>query len=129
MKKFWRTRGEAYARIQNYPAALADLNAWVSRNINNYDPAAHNVTTAKASAFYGTPADVALIETALDFKRITYMQEGIRCLDNIRLVMPILRYAGSDYSTVIDSIATGDTVRGCQFPLHATTTCIRLNPE
>src|SRR5258708_19383933 len=116
MKKFWRTRGEAYARIQNYPAALADLNAWVSRNINNYDPAAHNVTTAKASAFYGTPADVALIETALDFKRITYMQEGIRWLDNIRLGMPILRYPASEFSTVVDSIPPVHNRRQLHFP-------------
>ncbi|HEX9508841.1 MAG TPA: RagB/SusD family nutrient uptake outer membrane protein [Puia sp.] len=129
MEEVLMNRAEAYARIQNYPAALADLNAWVSRNINNYDPAAHNVTTAKASAFYGTPADVALIETALDFKRITYMQEGIRWLDNIRLGMPILRYAGSDFSTVVDSIPAGDKRRVLQLPPEATAAGLEPNPK
>lgn len=129
MEEVLMNRAEAYAWMQNYPAALADLNAWVSRNIKNYNPATHNVTTASASAFYGATADIALIETALDFKRITYMQEGIRWLDNIRLGMPILRYNGSDFSTVIDSIGPGDKRRVLQLPPEAVAAGLELNPR
>jgi hypothetical protein len=108
---------------------LADLNAWVSKNIKNYNPASHNVTTAKASSFYGAPADISLIETALDFKRFSYMQEGIRWLDIIRLGFPILRYNGSDFSTVIDSIGPGDKRRVLQLPPEAVAAGLELNPR
>ncbi len=129
MEEVLMNRAEAYARTQNFTAALADLNTWVSRNIDSYNPAANNVTPAKATAFYGLPATDALVEAALDFKRVTYMQEGIRWLDNIRLGMPILRYNGNDFSTVIDSIPAGDPRRVLQLPPEAQAAGLEPNPK
>ncbi|HEY6899169.1 MAG TPA: RagB/SusD family nutrient uptake outer membrane protein, partial [Puia sp.] len=98
-------RAEAYAWQNNTTASLADLNVWVSKNIKNYNPANHNVTTDKATGFYGvTDPRFALILTALDFKRITYLQEGLRWFDDIRLGIDIYRYAGSDFTTPIATI-------------------------
>jgi hypothetical protein len=122
-------RAEAYARTSNTAAALADLNAWVSKNIKNYNPATHNVTVAKASNFYGLSSTNALIQTALDFKRFTYFQEGIRWLDNIRLGMTIYRFNGSDFSTPIATIPPGDNRRVLQLPPEAIAAGLEPNPK
>jgi len=129
MEEVLMNRAEAYARLQNNTAALADLNTWVSKNIDGYNPATHNVTAARASSFYGVAANIALIETALDFKRITYMQEGIRWLDNIRLGMPIVHYAGDDFSTVVETIPAGDPRRILQLPPEAIAAGLEPNPK
>ncbi|MEP7278269.1 MAG: RagB/SusD family nutrient uptake outer membrane protein [Bacteroidota bacterium] len=129
MEEVLMNRAEAYVRTANSPAALIDLNAWVSRNIKAYNPASHNITTAKAMNFYGLPADSALIETALDFKRVTYMQEGLRWFDLIRLKRPIIRYAGSDFGTIVATINPDDKRRVLQLPVEATQYGVPLNPR
>ena len=122
-------RAEAYVRTGNNAAAINDLNAWVSKNIKNYNPATHNVTEAKAVNYYQLPADQALIETALDFKRITYMQEGLRWFDIIRLKRPVIRYAGSDFGTVVATIDANDKRRVLQVPAEAAQYGVPLNPR
>ncbi|HEY8971432.1 MAG TPA: RagB/SusD family nutrient uptake outer membrane protein, partial [Puia sp.] len=129
MEEVLMNRAEAYARTSNNTAALADLNAWVSKNIKNYNPGTHNVTTTKASNFYGLPATNALIQTALDFKRFTYFQEGIRWLDNIRLGMTIYRFNGADFSTPIAAIPPGDNRRVLQLPPEAIADGLEPNPK
>jgi len=122
-------RAEAYVRTGNQAAAINDLNAWVSRNIKAYNPATHNVNAGKASAFYGLSADLALIESALDFKRFTYMQEGLRWFDIIRLKRPVIRYAGSDFGTIVATIAPTDKRRVLQVPVEAVQYGVPLNPR
>lgn len=123
-------RAEAYAWQNNTAAALADLNSWVSKNINNYNPAAHNVTESKATNFYQVSnSSIALVLTALDFKRLTYMQEGLRWFDNIRLGFDIYRFAGSDFSVPIDSIPYNDKRRVLQIPAEAITAGLEPNPR
>jgi len=129
MEEVLMNRAEAYAWTSNNAAALADLNAWVSKNIKNYNPGTHNVTVTRASNFYGLPANFALIQTALDFKRFTYFQEGIRWLDNIRLGMTIYRFNGSDFSTPIASIPPGDNRRVLQLPPEAIADGLEPNPK
>ncbi len=58
MEEVLLNRAEAYVRTANYAAALNDLNAWVSKNVKSYNPATHNITTSKASAFYGMSTDL-----------------------------------------------------------------------
>jgi len=123
-------RAEAYAWTNNSAAALADLNAWVSKNIENYNPASHNVTASKARNFYQTSnTAVALVLTALDFKRFTYMQEGLRWFDMIRLGIPVVRYNGSDFSTVVETIQYNDPRRVLQLPPEAVNAGLQLNPR
>jgi len=129
MEEVLMNRAEAYAWMNNTTAALADLNAWVSRNIKNYNPASHNVTTTKAVNFYGQSAQISLVETALDFKRFSYMQEGLRWFDNIRLGFTIYRFSGSDFSTPIETIPPNDKRRVLQLPPEAVAAGLELNPR
>lgn len=129
MEEVLMNRAEAYAWKNNTTAALADLNAWVSRNIKNYDPASHNVTITKATGFYGQSAAISLIEAALDFKRYSYMQEGLRWFDLIRLGATIYRFSGSNFSSPIDSILPNDKRRVLQLPPEAVAAGLELNPR
>jgi len=129
MEEVLMNRAEAYAWVGNYDAAVADLNAWVSKNINNYNPATNNVSVASADAWYQTPDNISLILAALDFKRVTYMQEGLRWFDNIRLGFTIYRFAGSDFNTLVDSISPSDKRRVLQLPAEAVAAGLELNPR
>jgi hypothetical protein len=128
MEEVLMNRAEAYAWTGNNAAALADINVWVSKNIKNYT-AANNVTTTKASNYYGASAQIALVLTALDFKRVTYMQEGLRWFDNIRLGFTIYRYAGSDFNTIVDTIPYNDKRRVLQLPAEAIAAGLEPNPR
>jgi hypothetical protein len=129
MEEVLMNRAEAYAWTGNTAAALADLNTWVSKNIKAYNPATHNVTEAKAGTYYGIGAPISLVLAATDFKRITYMQEGLRWFDNIRLGFTIYRFAGSDFSTVVDSISPDDKRRVIQLPAEAIAAGLEPNPR
>jgi hypothetical protein len=129
MEEVLMNRAEAYIRTGNQGAAINDLNAWVSKNVKAYNPASHNITASKASNFYQMNADLALIETALDFKRITYMQEGLRWFDIIRLKRPVVRYAGSDFGTIVTVIQPTDKRRILQLPPEAPQSGLPLNPR
>jgi len=129
MEEVLMNRAEAYAWMNNTTAALADLNAWVSKNIQNYNPATHNVTTTKAVNYYGTSATIALVLTALDFKRYTYFQEGMRWFDMIRLGIPVIRYAPYPSNTIVESIPYDDKRRVLQLPPEAVAAGLQLNPR
>lgn len=129
MEEVLMNRAEAYVRTGNYPAAINDLNAWISKNVKGYNPAANNITTSSAVGFYGLSVDLSLIEAALDFKRVTYMQEGLRWFDIIRLKRPVIRYAGSDFSTIVATIAPDDKRRILQLPQEAAQYGVPLNPR
>lgn len=128
MEEVLMNRAEAYAWTGNTTAALADLNTWVSKNVNNYN-GSQDVTLNKADNWYGTPDNLSLILAALDFKRITYMQEGLRWFDNIRLGFTIYRYAGSNFSIIVDSITPTDKRRVLQLPAEAVAAGLALNPR
>ncbi|MEO5593137.1 MAG: RagB/SusD family nutrient uptake outer membrane protein [Chitinophagaceae bacterium] len=129
MEEVLMNRAEAYVRTGNQAAAITDLNAWVSKNVKSYNPATHNVTAAKAVNYYQLPSDLALIEAALDFKRITYMQEGLRWFDIIRLKRPVVRYAGSDFGTIVTTIAPTDKRRILQLPAESAQYGVAPNPR
>jgi hypothetical protein len=84
-------RSEAYLWLNNRTAAINDMNAFVSKNIDEYDPNFDNVTAKKAVDFYGMPNDttVALINAVLDFKRAFFLHEGMRWFDILRLKLPV----------------------------------------
>jgi len=128
MEEVLMNRAEAYAWTGNLTASLADLNTWVSKNIKAYT-VARNVTLTKAENWYGAPDYVSLILAALDFKRVTYMQEGLRWFDDIRLGITIYRYSGSDFSTPIDSIPPTDKRRVLQIPADAVADGLEPNPR
>ncbi|MBO9727365.1 MAG: RagB/SusD family nutrient uptake outer membrane protein [Chitinophaga sp.] len=126
MEEVLMNRAEANVHLKNYAAAIADLNIWISKNITRYDPNLHNVDAAKMMNFYGLPQDESMIATALDFKRVTYFQEGLRWLDIKRLDIPVVHTGANNYST---TLVPGDKRRLLQLPLEAVNDGMALNPR
>lgn len=119
-------RTEAYIRLKNYDAAIADLNTWVGNNVTDLNPASKNVTPKKMTNFYGTSLDSSMLQTTLDFKRITYLQEGLRWLDILRLNIPVTHTGSADFNTIL---VAGDKRRLLQLPPEALDAGMALNPR
>lgn len=84
-------RAEAKVMLGRYGEALSDINLFVSQRVMDYNPAAHDVTLAKAKAYYGLNNDEdALIRTILDLKRPEFIHEGIRWFDIRRHRLPVV---------------------------------------
>lgn len=85
-------RAEAYIRQNNPNAAIADMNAFISKNIDSYDPSTDNVNQQKIVAYYGGSASSAMIQAVLDFKRAFFLHEGLRWFDILRLKIPVVHF-------------------------------------
>lgn len=83
-------RAEAYIRLNNTTAAINDLNAFISKNIQDYVPAQHNLTPQKLTNYYGQNAPTSALLATLDFKRAFFMHEGLRWFDILRLKIPVV---------------------------------------
>ena len=83
-------RAEAYVRLNNPNAAINDMNAFISKNIDSYDPTTDNVDQQKIVAYYGGSATNAMILAVLDFKRAFFLHEGMRWFDILRLKIPVV---------------------------------------
>lgn len=120
-------RAEAHVMMGNMDAALVDLNRYVSKRILNYNPTTHQVTRAKARAYFGGNSDqAALISTILSFKRVEFLQEGMRWFDMQRHGIPVTHKTISGSS--IDVPAT-DPRRVLQIPQLALISGIEKNPR
>jgi len=84
-------RAEAYSRLNNKVGAINDMNAFISKNIDDYSASTDNVTPKKIVDYYRMPADTtgAMINAVLDFKRAFFMHEGMRWFDILRLKIPV----------------------------------------
>ena len=120
-------RAEANTRLGNYDAAITDLNAWVSKNILNYNAATHNLTQSKVLAFWGGSSVAnALLNTIISFKRAFYIHEGMRWLDIVRLKLSVT------HRTVEGQVLTltGDDKRKLlQLPVEVKESGVELNPR
>ncbi|MEO6722558.1 MAG: RagB/SusD family nutrient uptake outer membrane protein [Ferruginibacter sp.] len=108
-------RAEAYMRLNNRTAAIDDLNAFVSKNIDSYAPT-DNVTPKKMVDFFQMPNDTsgAIINTALEFKRAFFIHEGMRWFDILRLKIPVTHVTTSGE---IISLTPDDKRRALQLPV------------
>ena len=119
-------RAEANIRLNNTAAALADINAWVSQNILNYNSSSHDLTVTKAQNFYGGSATSALLNAVLHFKRVTFIHEGMRWLDILRLKLPVTHRTAEGQVLTL----TGDDKRKLlQLPVEVKQSGIELNPR
>lgn len=125
MEEVLLNRAEANIYLKNYDAAIADLNAWISKNISDYDPAKHNVTPGKITSFYGLPQDAAMVAAVLDCKRISYFQEGLRWFDILRLRIPVV-HEGNGFSI---TLGPDDNRRMLQLPAEVVNEGMQLNPR
>ncbi|MBN9297121.1 MAG: RagB/SusD family nutrient uptake outer membrane protein [Filimonas sp.] len=111
-------RVEANIALKNYPDAITDMNSWISRNTAT----APKVTTTSIMNFYKMSQDSSMVQATLDFKRVSYIEEGLRWLDVLRLKMPVVRRSGP-------TIAADDKRRVLQLPAEAATAGMPLNPR
>ncbi|KIO78352.1 hypothetical protein TH53_04280 [Pedobacter lusitanus] len=112
-------KAEAAVMQGNNAVAIADLNTYLSTRIKDYTSAKNDLTEAKVTAFYKT-GDVkqALINTILDFKRIEFMQEGLRWFDILRYKLPVVHI---DEDKKEFSLKPDDLRRVLQIPQTAQT--------
>jgi starch-binding outer membrane protein, SusD/RagB family len=82
-------RAEAYMRQNNLNAAAQDLNAFISQNIEDYDPFSNKVTPSRCGSFYNTSSATGVLLATLDFKRAFFLHEGMRWFDILRLRIPV----------------------------------------
>jgi hypothetical protein len=121
-------RAEAHTYLNNTAAAIADLNAYASTRIVNYDPATHAVTASKISNYYGTSnLQSGLLRTILDFKRAEYVQEGMRWFDILRYKIPVTHNAINPDRTI--TLSADDLRRVFQIPESAAQSGVGQNPR
>ena len=82
---------EALTYQNNYAAALADLNAFASQRILNYNSSTHAITEAKVNATFGASnIKDGLIRAILYYKRAEFVHEGMRWFDILRYKIPVV---------------------------------------
>ncbi len=107
-------RAEAYTYTGNTAAAIADLNTYASKRINNYTPATHTVTEAKVkSAFRTSDVRQGLIGAILYYKRAEFIHEGMRWFDILRYNIPVV-HTTTDGQII--TLAPDDPRRVLQLP-------------
>jgi hypothetical protein len=122
-------RAEAYAMKENYTAALADMNAFISTRVNGYVPATHNLTENKIKTYYNsktTDTKEAFVMAVLDLKRAEFVHEGIRWLDIKRLNLPVTHI---DMNGTMRELQANDPRRLLQLPPEVTLSGVQLNPR
>jgi hypothetical protein len=120
-------RAEANAYLGNTAAALADINLFVSKRVENYSPSAHTVTAASMRRYFGTTnTRDGIINTILAFKRVEFVQEGMRWFDMQRYSIPVTHVTILGQTITVPAT---DPKRLLQIPQSATLAGIEQNPR
>ena len=126
-------RAEAYANLNRSSEALDELQAFLSKRINNYNPnsANHKITLTKVKNYYPNKTEAeAIVETVLNFKRQEFIFEGMRWFDIIRLGKPIIHRSVAGSKDKIDlTIGPDDPRRVLQLPIEAIEFGLTANPR
>lgn len=118
-------RAEANAYLGNTAATLSDLNLFASKRLTGYNATAHNITTAKIRSFYNTTnVTTGLINTILDFKRVEFVQEGMRWFDILRYNIPVEHTTSTGQ---VITIPANDPRRVLQIPQTAALSGLEKN--
>ncbi|QRR04190.1 RagB/SusD family nutrient uptake outer membrane protein [Dyadobacter sandarakinus] len=118
-------RAEANTYLNNPTAALADLNLFVSKRVANYNASRHAVTAASIRSFFGTSNTTqGLVNTILSFKRVEFVQEGMRWFDLQRYGISVTHQTAT--GTVI-TVPASDPRRVLQIPQTAAISGIEQN--
>jgi hypothetical protein len=119
-------RAEASVYQNQATTALADLNLFLSKRISGYNAAEHTLTAAKLKGYYGSNSLADnLLKAILDFKRVEFMQEGMRWFDLQRYAIPVTHT--DNLGNVITSVSANDLRRVFQLPQSATLSGLELN--
>lgn len=120
-------RAEAYAYSGNSAAAIADLNTFASKRINNYSPAANNITADKIKTVFAT-ADLqqGIINAILYYKRAEFIHEGMRWFDILRYKIPVV-HPTADGQLI--TLGPDDPRRVLQLPQATSIVGLQQNPR
>ncbi|RNL91698.1 RagB/SusD family nutrient uptake outer membrane protein [Sinomicrobium pectinilyticum] len=131
-------RAEAYAMQEDIDLATQDINAFLSKKINGYDPASDVLTTEDIKNFY-TPepgefkpaydiseSQLPFIKCLSELRRKEFCHEGMRWLDNKRWNMDVRH---SDFSGNISTLSGNDPRRELQIPPSAVSFGMTPNPR
>lgn len=127
MEEVLFNRAEAYILKNNLPAAVTDLNTYMSTRIRNYSTSTHALTDSKIRNYYGTTnMQAGYLAALMDFKRAEYVQEGMRWFDLARYNVPVV-HASSDGK--IDTLRADDNRRMFQIPQKTSVSGLEPNPR
>lgn len=85
------SRAEAYAMLNRFHEALADINLWASTRIADYDPELHAITFNRIYEYYQENINqLALLAAILDCRRVEFIHEGLRWFDILRHKIPVV---------------------------------------
>ncbi|UII23173.1 RagB/SusD family nutrient uptake outer membrane protein [Fulvivirga ligni] len=113
------SRAEAYAFKNEFHESLADLNIWISKRINNYNPEVHQLTFNRLYEFYQYNINQQnLVAAALHFRQVEFLHEGMRWFDIRRHHIPVVHTTsnGETYELKAD-----DARKTLQIPQEAMT--------
>ena len=120
-------RAEANVALNNTTDAIADLNAYASTRIQNYNVSTHAITASRLKSFYAT-ADLqqATLSGIMQFKRAEFVQEGMRWFDLLRYKIPVV-HPTAEGPTL--TLAANSPMRVFQIPDVAKLAGIAQNPR
>jgi tetratricopeptide (TPR) repeat protein len=119
-------RAEANLRLGNTSTTINDLNAFISVNIDQYNPNTDNVTASKCGSYYGTPSVTGVFLAILDFKRAFFLHEGMRWFDILRLKIPVT-HRTKEGETI--QLTQDDNRRVLQLPILTKQAGLEPNPR
>ena len=116
---------EANAYLNNTAAAIEDLNLFASKRVSNYNPSTHRITSSRITSFFnGMNLRSGIVNTVLLFKRVEFVQEGMRWFDMQRYGIPVQHQTSSGQ---VISVPANDPRRVLQIPQTATLAGIEQN--
>lgn len=133
-------RAEAYAMLNNFDAALADINAFLSKRLKNYNADTDVATIENVKAYYTdfspelTPFYAlsddqrAFVNCITDLRRREFLFEGLRWFDIKRFHIEVERTPFSS-NEVIDVLTKDDLRRAVQIPQDARSYGVKPNPR
>ncbi len=117
-------RIEANAFLNNTAACLADLNVFVSKRVSDYNAATDVVTANSINRYFGGTLRNGIVNTVLAFKRVEFVQEGMRWFDMQRYNIPVTH---TTKGGAVISVPAGDPRRILQIPQSASLSGIAQN--
>ncbi len=129
MEEILFNRMEALVMMGRFEDAVADINAFLSKRIKDYDANLNGVTVSSFESFYFyyspdihpwfnvTKKQKIFLKGILDLKRIEFVQEGMRWLDIKRYNIEVKRK--NTEGDVIDILRKDDPRRAIQIPKSA----------
>ena len=136
-------RAEAHVMLDNYGAAMDDVNTFYAHRITDYNPSTHSVTPEKFEQYYANPRlelpeltpfyamsekQKVFVGGINELRRKEFIQEGMRWFDVKRFHIEVTRMQ-YESEEIIDVLTSDDLRRAVQIPEDALSYGIEPNPR